>query len=115
MEILPKKSTVEGFAPPTESIVAGEIAINIYKGTEGLYTKNSAGEVIKIAGSDIYTLIGTYDPESKTGTGVYKALLDNEEVISKALARLNERVQYLEEAIKMLKKRLENLEGNGKI
>lgn len=113
MEILPKKSTVEGFAPPTKSIVAGEIAINIYKGTEGLYTKNSAGEVIKIAGSDIYTLIGTYDPDTKTGTGVYKALLDNEEVISEALNRLNERIQNLEDIIKILKEKVENLEGNG--
>ena len=113
MEILPKKSTVEGFAPPIESIVAGEIAINIYKGTEGLYTKNSAGEVIKIAGSDIYTLIGTYDPDTKTGTGVYKALLDNEEVISEALNRLNERIQNLEDIIKILKEKVENLEGNG--
>lgn len=113
MEILPKKSTVEGFAPPTESIVAGEIAINIYKGTEGLYTKNSAGEVIKIAGSDIYTLIGTYDPDTKTGTGVYEALLDNEEVISEVLNRLNERIQNLEDIIKILKEKVENLEGNG--
>lgn len=113
MEILPKRSQVEGFAPPTESILAGEIAINIYKGTEGLYTKNSAGEVIKIAGSDIYTLIGTFDPDTKTGTGVYKALLDNEEVISEALNRLNERIQNLEDIIKILKEKVENLEGNG--
>lgn len=113
MEILPKRSQVKGFAPPTESILSGEIAINIYKGTEGLYTKNSAGEVIKIAGSDIYTLIGTFDPDTKTGTGVYKALLDNEEVISEALNRLNERIQNLEDIIKILKEKVENLEGNG--
>lgn len=113
MEILPKKSEVEGYAPPTESIIKGEIAINIYKGTEGLYTKNSSGEIVKIAGSDIYTLIGTYDPNTKTGTGVYKALLDNEEVISEALTRLNERVQNLEDIIRLLKEKVENLEANG--
>jgi hypothetical protein len=109
MEILPKRSSVSGKSPATSNLQTGEIAINIYPGTEGLYTKNSDGAVVKIGGTDTYTLIGSYSD----ATGICGDIVTNEEVTSEILSRLMEKIEALESQVAGLKERIDYLElGN---
>jgi hypothetical protein len=115
MEILPKRSSVSGKSPDASSLQKGEIAINIFSGTEGLYTKNSEGVVVKLGGPDIYSLIGSYDSSTGSATGVYEKIVDNEETVGEVLCRLLERVESLESQVVGLKERIDYLESGGEI
>lgn len=43
--IKPKRTDVLGRVPSTEDLEVGEIAMNIAPGSEGLFVKNSSGEI----------------------------------------------------------------------
>lgn len=55
MIIIPKRSITVGSVPTADQLQVGEIAINL--ADEKLYVKNSAGEVVLLGGSELYTLI----------------------------------------------------------
>lgn len=55
MIIIPKRSITVGAIPTADQLQVGEIAINL--ADEKLYVKNSAGEVVLLGGSELYTLI----------------------------------------------------------
>ena len=55
MIIIPKRSITVGAVPTADQLQVGEIAINL--ADEKLYVKNSAGEVVLLGGSELYTLI----------------------------------------------------------
>lgn len=46
--IMPKRSKEVGKEPTNADLVEGEIATNIAKGSESLYTKNASGEIVDL-------------------------------------------------------------------
>lgn len=46
--ILPKRSKEVGKEPTNADLIEGELAANIAKGTETLYTKNASGEIVDL-------------------------------------------------------------------
>lgn len=117
LPVKPKKSSVSGKIPSPDQLDIGELAINVAKGSEGLYTKNSNNEIVELGnkgdggstedGSTIkltgYTIATGSTEEELTpvpsdsinqGLGkLHKAILDNELVSAKMGVDLNERVE----------------------
>ena len=65
--------TDQGIAPKPENIVHGEIAIDYKKGSEAIYIKNSADEIIDFTSSSVTpTSIVSRVPKCVTSTVVPK-------------------------------------------
>lgn len=104
-----KKSAASGKAPQSTDLVQGELAVNIAKGTEKIYLKNSNKEVIGFSpdGTHLPLSGGTvsgntefkgdvkivYPDSSSTTVSLREMMVDNEMAISAALNDLNTRIE----------------------
>lgn len=104
-----KKSNVEGKAPLAKDLVDGELAANIFKGTEKIYLRNGSEEIVSFSpdGTHLPLSGGTvngettfnkdvkivYPDSGSTPVSLRKVMVDNEMTISAALNDLNTRIE----------------------
>ena len=122
-----KKSTVKGKAPDASVLAEGELAANIFKGTEKIYLKNGSEEVVSFSpdGTHLPLSGGTvsgdtefngdvkivYPDSSSQTVSLREVMVDNEMTISAALNDLNTRNNELSAKVTEQKTDIDNLKA----